>query len=332
MIDGLGGMGKTAITHEIINQITANEASSFYLPIWKSSKPEEFSPEKSLTAHSTQINLDNLLVEIGNKMGYRSEIEALKNTEDKITSLSEKLNEERYLLVIDNLETFAEYKAIIASLDKLLMNNSSKAIITSRRVVSNHSYVRAFRLEGLQKAESLELLRKKASEESRARDVIEPLFLEERYEILSTLHQKVGGLPLAIELIVGLLAKGNNLDTVLAKLQQVNFQQIDSNTVSDQDVYQKFYKFIYQDAWDQLSENAQYLIVDIGIFDIIAGARISDLMSLEMDLGWTAQKIEVAAKELIQSSLIKKSGVEEKQTFFLHSLTYQFVQQEILAD
>jgi Effector-associated domain 4/NB-ARC domain len=119
VIDGLGGIGKTAVTREVVN--LTMERGSFYLTVWESAKPEEFSPGNTARVSTATIDFDNLLIQLGSKLGY-FDVRSINDTDQKLLFLSKKLSEERYLIVIDNLETFSGYQAIVGRLEEVLQD------------------------------------------------------------------------------------------------------------------------------------------------------------------------------------------------------------------
>ena len=313
-IDGFGGVGKTAITQEIVQRLMKND--DFYFPIWESAKPEIFTGGGVRKVDSATFDFDRLLTNIASNLGY-VEVHQRKTIQEKRKLFCEIINQEDYLVVIDNLETMEESEKLVNDLDGLFDSNSNtKVIITTRKQVREFSHVRSFRLKGLELDESLEFLRVYAAEKPRANEIITSVDEDK----LVTIHERTDGHPLAMEFIVGQLEGGFSTDRILGKLEQINFK----NYESDETRYHQFYKFILSDSWKQLSELAQMLLLNIGTFNLTAGAKIDDLISVSE---LTLSEVENATSQLIKWSLVKCQGIESQQTFLVHPFTYLFVQE-----
>lgn len=317
-IDGIGGVGKTALTREIVNR--SIDADLFYSLVWESAKPEEFTGESIRQVNTATIDFDSLLTQIASKLGF-FEVRSMKTIEQKRRLVQNILSEERYLIVVDNLETFQGYHDLVNNLEGLFTR--SKVILTTRRQVAGFRHIQSFSLGGMEPKESFEFLRVYATERPGAAEII----CSTDESILEEIHQRTGGLPLSMELIVGQLTRFS-LSAVLKKLQAVNYKYIE-NIESDENVYQQFYRFIYGDSWEQLSKTAKDLLICLGEFDLSEGAKIDDAIEVtEM----SAAQLEESAAELIQFSLVYRRGQESQQTFFIHPITHLFVQREVVGN
>ncbi|MDT9341613.1 NB-ARC domain-containing protein, partial [Trichodesmium erythraeum 21-75] len=313
-IDGFGGIGKTAITQEIVQRSMKN--NDFYWPIWKSAKRQNFTVGGVRRVDSTTVNFEEILTEIASNLGY-CEVHQKKTIQEKCKLFREIINKENYLVVIDNLETMEESENLVNNLDGLFEGDSNtKVIITTRKQIGEFSHVRPFALKGLELDESLEFLRVYASERPRANEIITSVDQDK----LVTIYERTEGHPLAIELIVGKLEGGFSIDRILVELEKVNFK----NCESDETIYHQFYKFILFDSWNQLSKLAQKLLLNLGEFDVMAGAKIDDLINVSQ---MTLSEVENATSQLIKWSLVKRQGIESQQTFLVHPFTYLFVQE-----
>ena len=313
-IDGFGGIGKTAITQEIVQRSMKN--NDFYFSIWQSAQPQIFTGGGVREVDSTTVNWNELLTKIAYDLEF-PEVQDKKTIQEKRKLFREIINEENYLVVIDNLETMEESENLVNNLDGLFEGDSNtKVIITTRKQIGEFSHVRPFALKGLELDESLEFLRVYASERPRANEIITSVDQDK----LVTIYERTEGHPLAIELIVGKLEGGFSIDRILVELEKVNFK----NCESDETIYHQFYKFILSDSWNQLSELAQFLLMNIGAFNLTAGAKIDDLISVSE---LTLQELENATSQLIKWSLVKRQGTESQQTFLVHPFTYLFVQE-----
>jgi hypothetical protein len=315
-IDGIGGVGKTALAREVVNR--SLEAGDFYAVVWESAKPEEFTGGGTQEQFTADIDFDNLLDLIGRKLGY-FEVASKRTIEEKRKLVRYILGNERYLVVVDNLETLGGYRDLVNNLGGMFTR--SKAILTTRKKVAEFRHIYSVSLGGMERDESIEFIRSVAGERGEAGDVIR--LADEA--TLERIHAATGGLPLAMELVVG-QATRSSLEAVLERLQTVNFQAIERPD-SAEDVYNQFFKFIYWDAWKQLSDEAKTLLIGLGTFDLAEGADEEEL-AIVSGLGVTI--LGDVAGELIGHSLIHRSIRDVQPIFFLHPLTHRFVQSDLV--
>jgi hypothetical protein len=315
-IDGIGGVGKTALAREVVN--CSLETGDFYAVVWESAKPEEFTGGGMQQQFTADIDFDNLLDLIGRKLGY-FEVASKRTIKEKRELVRHILGSERYLVVVDNLETIEGYRDLVNNLDGLFAR--SKAVLTTRKKVAEFRHIYSVSLGGMERDESIEFLMSVAEERGEAGDVIR--LADEA--TLERIHTATGGLPLAMELVVG-QATRSSLEAVLERLQTVNFQAIERPD-SAEDVYNQFFKFIYWDAWKQLSDEAKMLLIGLGAFDLAEGAEEEELPIVS---GLEADILGDAAGELVGHSLIHRSIKNGQHIFFLHPLTHRFVQADLV--
>ena len=129
------------------------------------------------------------------------------------------LNKNRYLIVIDNLETIKEYRNLVNNLDGMFDN--SKAILTTRKKVAEFRDVYSVSLGGMELTESIEFLRSEAAERGEAGRVI----LEANESLLERIYLTTGGLPLAMRLVLGQTTRSSP-NTLLKHLEAVNYQKV----------------------------------------------------------------------------------------------------------
>jgi len=314
-IDGIGGAGKTALARELAQN--SLEANTFYVAVWESDKPTEFTGGGILPQSPDEISFENLLDRIGRKLGY-FDVSSLRTMREKKDLVRHILNAERYLVVIDNLETIKGYRDLVNNLDGMFGN--SKAILTTRKKIAEFRDVYPVSLGGMELAESIEFLKSEATERGEAGRVI----LEANESLLERIYITTGGLPLAMRLVLGQTTRSSP-NTVLKHLEAVNYQKI-QDPESDEDVYNQFFKFIYWDSWNQLSDNGKQLLIELGAFDPTEGAR-RDFLSTMSEL--SSSDLDDAASELVEFSLVRPSFEDDQEIFYLHPLTHRFVQHDV---
>jgi hypothetical protein len=174
-IDGIGGIGKTALALEAASEclrasrgeIPANGIPTFDGFIWTTAKDRE-------------LALNDVLDAIARTLDYPGI--AQQPLEEKQESVRKLLQSKRYLLIVDNFETITDG----AVRDFLLrLPEPSKALITSREQKLRQAW--AVSLKGLEQAEALTLIRS----EGRRLGLTAVETGEER--VLLRLYQATGG-------------------------------------------------------------------------------------------------------------------------------------------
>jgi LuxR family glucitol operon transcriptional activator len=245
------------------------------------------------------LDFDSLVDTLARQLG-RWELPTLR-AEEKRTALAQILRQQRYLILIDNLETTENAYALVAQVSRLL--NPSRALVTSRQQV-RHNFVRSFSLQGLDEVDSLFFLRTDAQQ----RGI--PHLAEMPTEQLVPIHEMTGGAPLALKLVI---AQAQFLDLSLI-LQQ--FRQAGGN----------LYPFIFRQSWLHLSPTAQRLLIYIGR-TVVTTVGWEELNSVGIAANETL--LLAAIDQLIAYSLLTVSAGAGQKRYGIHQLTRQFVTSDL---
>ena len=293
VIDGLGGLGKTAMAVELARR--AIHQRSFDGAVGDSAKQEVFVGGEIVQVREATLDFEGLLDAIARQLG-RWEIPTMR-TEEKRAALAHLLRQRSYLVLVDNLEAAGSASALVANLRNFL--DGSRAIVTSRQKVL-HDFVRAVSLQGLELSDSLFFLRTDAQQ----RGVQQ--VLEASEEKLTGIHRATGGAPLALKLVVA-QAKFLDLDLIWRQLQQAG-----SN----------LYRFIFYHSWQQLSPAAQRMLIYIGR-TVVTTVGWEELASVGIadDEGELVQ----AADQSVAYSLLDVFPIAGQTRYGIHQLTRQFV-------
>ena len=219
-----------------------------------------------------------------------------------------------YVWVLDSGRVFRDTSGAIIRRAGVIID------ISARKKVAEFRDVYPVSLGGMELAESIEFLRSEAAERGEAGRIIR----EANESLLERIYLTTGGLPLAMRLVLGQTTRSSP-KTVLKHLEAVNYQKI-QNPESDEDVYNQFFKFIYWDSWNQLSDFGKQLLIELGAFDPIEGAR-RDFLSAISELSST--ELDDVASELVEFSLVRRSFEDDQEIFYLHPLTHHFVQHDV---
>ncbi|MBD2562227.1 MULTISPECIES: tetratricopeptide repeat protein [Nostoc] len=295
-IDGIGGMGKTALALEVAH--LARKQALFDAYLFVSAKTTWLSAEGVREETLALSSLDSFCREFAKGLG-QTDIVKMTDATERRRALLDALRGRRTLLIWDNLETLnAEERNMIAEfLRKLPTPN--KAIITSRRRTGESAVT--IRLDRLLEAEALELMREKGRSHPRLAQELNAT----KPEILTALYEASGGNPLALDWTLGQVAhKGYSISVALERLR---------NAAKSEDLY----GFLFADAAKTLSEKDRTVLSALVVF--LTPAKTAALADAT-DLAIT--EIEVSLERLVTLSLVNDLDGER---FGLHPLTRTYI-------
>ncbi|MFW9260918.1 tetratricopeptide repeat protein [Nostoc sp. CALU 546] len=295
-IDGIGGMGKTALALEVAH--LAREQALFDAYLFVSAKTTWLSAEGVREETLALSSLDSFCREFAKGLG-QTDIVKMTDATERRRALLDALRGRRTLLIWDNLETLnAEERDMIAEfLRKLPTPN--KAIITSRRRTGESAVT--IRLDRLLEAEALELMTEKGRSHPRLAQELNAT----KPEILTALYEASGGNPLALDWTLGQVAhKGYSISVALERLR---------NAAKSEDLY----GFLFADTAKTLFENDRTVLSALVVF--LTPAKTAALADAT-DLAIT--EIQVSLERLVTLSLVNDLDGER---FGLHPLTRTYI-------
>jgi len=299
-IDGLGGLGKTAMADHITR--TFIQTTRFDEIAWVTAKHTHLSMLGRLQIESGRPSLTlPLLIE---KLKSQFELGERSNlTQIQAQRLVKKfLQERRCLIVIDNLETVADYRTLLPELRK--WQGPSKFLITSRIRLMAEPGVFSLSLTELDEDAAKSLIRQEAQ-----RIGFTDLAAAAEKE-LQKIYNAVGGNPLALKLIVGQL-RFHSLSRVLDRF--ANTRQTGTN--------EGLFDYIYREIWETLADDRKTILVTLTQagetgFTMDHLINVSGLSETILDAGLT---------DLVLSSLVDITGNLFERRYRLHRLTELFL-------
>lgn len=309
-IDGLGGIGKTALAYEIAQR--AGHSGAFETTIWISAAVS--SQSNYVPLENRALTFDEILTIIARRLGHPNP--GALSLDDRMAWTRKELQRVRGLIVLDNLETAAEPQAQIIERLAHLLSESARAVLTSRQRFTGNIY--EVHLTGLGDQESIQFMQMVA-ETWNLRHL-----LGARPEDFAAIIPIAGGSPLALKLITGQWGH-MRLDVVLAHLKNVRPLEVDSQ----QDEYLALYKNIYTWSWQLLTENGQNLLLALWFFVPGQGGTLEalrEVSTLDMEI------LPRHVQELWRLSLLEYDAHPTQPHYYIHALTQHFIRSDILKD
>ncbi|RMD69924.1 MAG: hypothetical protein D6819_05610, partial [Gammaproteobacteria bacterium] len=291
-LDGIGGIGKTSLANALARRLLYD--FTFRHLAWVSARQEEFLPFFGLRkldrpALSKERLIDALLEQLAESQPIPS------LPQERLHLLKNLLKRQPHLVIIDNLETVADYREILPLLRHLA--NPSKFLLTTRHSLSAHTDILSLTLPELPLPEAAALLR-----HLQARQGVAPSLTDEQTEAIYSI---AGGNPLALKLIAGQMAT-LPLPQILRNLREGEGRKIE-----------ELYTFIYRQSWQLLSLTARRVLLTMPLFS----AQGASFEQLAQGSDVPPVALGDALEELALLSLVEVGGNLEHRRYRIHRLT-----------
>lgn len=301
-LEGLGGIGKTALANAVVRH--SKLISRFYDIAWVSAKQRDFFPgieleERISPALTADTLIDTLLEQ------FNHSILPNQSPQEKKLALIRLLKQAPYLIVIDNLETMADYQALLPVLWE--MTNPSKVLLTSRHSLRGYPNIFCLTLAPLSQTNTFRLIKHEAGMRGLSVLVHAPnIQLERIYDV-------VGGHPLALKLVVG--------QTAFLPLSQVldSLKEARGKTTTD------LYTYIYWQAWQMMNDVSRQTLLAMPVIQEGTLDQLLVLSQLEL------AELQYALQQLATLSLLQVKGDLDERRYSIHRLTETFLLTEAIS-
>jgi hypothetical protein len=250
------------------------------------------------------LTLEGLLDAVVEQFGFQDL--ARMPLAQKRAGVGARLEARPYLVVVDNLETAADYRALIPELRDLV--SPTRFLFTSRHSLHDYPGVHGLTLDELSAADCLALLRHEADQRGLTALHTAP------DGTLLRIHEVAGGNPLALKLLVGQMHT-LSISQVVDDLHQARGRRVE-----------ELYRFIYWRSWQLLGDEAKRLLTIMPLVAESGGgleqiAALSELPEAEM---------RDALQQLVALCLVNVMGTIDERRYGIHRLTETFLLNEVL--
>lgn len=304
-VAGIGGIGKTSIVDAVARQII--ERPIFYEIGWVTARQSIFNAGGSILpvtepSLSTAALVEKLCVQL--IPGYVSGIQ--RSQEESLAMLEQRLKSASHLIIIDNLETLIDLQTLLPLLRRL--GNPTKFLLTSRHSLYDEPDLYHLKVPELIWKEALSLMRWEAKQRN-----IQSVLAASEVD-LYPIFETVGGNPLALRLIIGLLHR-HPLQGILTDLLTARGNHVEA-----------LYTYIYEQAWRQLGAIEQDVLVAMPLVSQ-EGGRFDLLAAMcELDDGTLRQALDT----LVMLNLVEARGDLFERRYTIHSLTRVFLHEQVI--
>ncbi|MBE9114868.1 hypothetical protein IQ249_03055 [Lusitaniella coriacea LEGE 07157] len=298
-IVGVGGVGKTSIAEKLVREYAVN--AGFYKIAWVTAKTTCFQiASSSQISYGSRLNVDSLIYDIAEQL----EVNLPSTIKDHFFTLKSVLNTDRYLIVIDNLETLEDHASVLKKFNPYSQVDNlrpSKIIFTSRTKIQKlTTEVRELEINGISLLATLELIRYKGSHIKRIREASD--------SDLNPIFNVSNGIPLTVLLLINLIALD---DSPLHEIFQALYQQ------------KELYDFLYAEFLSSISENAWLVLRAMTALD---SNTPLERHLLQETAGLDDQEFKSAIRECLEYSLLQSiNSLTGEPRYLIHNLLYEFI-------
>lgn len=296
---GPGGVGKSALATWVAYEYF-QENAPFEALLHLSAKDLELTTSEGIrhlqpTLFSLEDFLDRILHLFKHEEFCKSDLEERKEVVTEILSAF------KTLLVLDNMETITDGR-IMEFVLNLPPSSKTKVLITSRRRTSNWEY--PIQVTELDDDEVKDFVIEKCREMNLALHFDDPTIIQQ-------IRTMSGGLPLAIQWILGEYAKTGNLDKILSRSLSPDSPLLE---------------FSFRNSWNVLDKEAQEALSVLSIFD-----SPPTLHEWRTSLDWNIERLEKSISALIEVTFITERTENKtgKKVYSALPITLSFARNEL---
>jgi hypothetical protein len=305
-LEGLGGVGKTSLADALARELACQ--IHFRQIGWMSARRRFFQLPGEIKELPNQPALT--LAELVDRLIDQFELTGLKRQADteKLAGLKDFLKSQPCLVVVDNLETAADYRALVPQLKGLA--SPSKFLLTTRHVLRDMGGVYGLTLTHLPRADTLALIRYEA-ETAGLSELAEATETE-----LGQIYEITSGNPLATKLFIGQV-HALSLPRALAQFKAARDRPVE-----------ELLNYIYTNAWQALDPICRQVLQALLLVTEEGGRLAQIAAAAELDEADAATCLQ----RLVSLSLVNVGGDLQARHYSLHQLTQTFLARQSSED
>jgi len=301
-IEGLGGIGKTALARAVAHQLA--DGGDFDSIAWISARQFRLSDSGTIEhIHTTPTTLADITSQLAEQLGLTRLVGL--GTNEKLARIAEFLANSRYLIVVDNLESVSDIDTLLPALTALA--GPARILLTSRQAMSSYPLVHRRAVKPLSLADSHALVESELERRGLDR-YLDPADMQGLFDV-------VGGMPLALKLVAAQMIRWP-LPELLSDMRQVRSRAPGS-----------LYTYIYRRAWLDLDDSARAMLLSL----LHISPEGEDMEWLQLVTVLPPGEFNAALDQLLAYSLLDAAGPAAMPHYRLHRLTITFLQTEILS-
>lgn len=301
-IEGMGGLGKTALADAVARRF-ADDETAFVDLAWVTARQQTFNLGGAIKVERDRgIDAGEVISLLFRQLWQDAPAPVALSVEHKLALMRQRLSQAAHLVVIDNLETIADLENLLPAVRQLA--GPSKFLLTSRQSLYGEPGVYHHQLRDLIRMHALQLLRQEAAEHNVAQ------ILSASDDELQPIYDTVGGNPLALRLVAGLV-RIHPLRHVLGSLKQAHGLPV-----------LNLYSYIYHRAWDNLDAMTRQVFLAM---PLVLDGRGGDLELITATCGLPEDVVSQALGDLMIRNLVDAHGGLNERSYTIHSLTRTFL-------
>lgn len=296
---GPGGVGKSALATWVAYEYF-QEGAPFEALLQLSAKDLELSTDEGIKhLKPTLFSLEDFLDRILHLFEHAEYCKADLDERKKI--VTDILCAFRTLLVLDNMETMTDGR-IMEFVRALPPSSQTKVLLTSRRRTSDWEY--PIQVTEFDENEVSNFLIVKSQEMGLDLKVDNP-------EIVEKIREMSGGLPLAIQWILGEYAKTRDMDKILSRSLSPDSPLLE---------------FSFRNSWNTLEHDSREALAVLSIFDEHPTAQ-----EWRTALDWPIEKLDKAISALIEVTFVTERTENKtgKKIYSALPITLSFARNEL---
>jgi len=268
---GPGGVGKSALATNVAYDYY--QSRSFEAILQLSAKDRELQPGKGISSlRPSLISIEDLIDRILHLFSHQECCD--DNFQKKKDLANELLSAFSTLIILDNMETVTDGR-IMEFVRTFPPTTKSKVLLTSRQ--RNSDWEMPIQVTELSNEEIMQFVKSRSIE-------MNLNFPFDNNEIIKKISEISGGLPLAIQWILGDYSRTNNLESILRRV-----------ITNDSPLLE----FSFRNSWNTLDKISQEALAVLSIFD-----EAPTLQEWRTVLNWTVELIERSKSKLIESTFV----------------------------